>query len=100
MDQERDGIMAEFLSKNKAEVIRVSIYEYDKELEEKKLRKAEYEAGMVDGVVLGEQKLLERLIQKKLDKGLSIEAIADDLEEEVTTIQKIIEKLKLHYENT
>ena len=37
-----EGILAEFLLKNKTEVIKVSIYEYDKEFEEKKLRKAEY----------------------------------------------------------
>ena len=45
----KEGILAEFLSKNRAEVISMSIFEYDKELEEKKLRKAEYEAGFSDG---------------------------------------------------
>lgn len=35
----------EFLRKNKSEVIAMSIFEYDKEEEEKKLRKAESEAG-------------------------------------------------------
>ena len=39
--------LTEFLSKNRAEVISMSIFEYDKELEEKKLRKAEYEAGFL-----------------------------------------------------
>ena len=47
-----EGILAEFLVKNKAEVIKVSIYEYDKEFEEKKLRKAEYEAGVEAGIEL------------------------------------------------
>ena len=45
----KEGILAEFLSKNRAEVISMSIFEYDKELEEKKLRKAEYEAGFSEG---------------------------------------------------
>ena len=45
----QSGILAEFLKKNRAEVIAVSIFEYDKEEEEKKLRKAEYEAGYDDG---------------------------------------------------
>ena len=40
-----EGILAEFLRKNKSEVIAMSIFEYDKEEEEKKLRKAEIEAG-------------------------------------------------------
>ena len=89
-----EGILAEFLVKNKAEVIKVSIYEYDKEFEEKKLRKAEYEAGVEAGIELGERSLLENQIRKKLKKGKSIEQIADELEEAVTTIQRIIEETK------
>ena len=45
----REGILAEFLTHNRNEVISMSIFEYDKELEEKKLRKAEYEAGFSEG---------------------------------------------------
>ena len=40
----QEGILEEFLRKNRAEVIAVSIFEYDKEEEERKLRKAEFEA--------------------------------------------------------
>ena len=36
-----ENILADFLRKNQAEVIAMSIFEYDKEEEEKKLRKAE-----------------------------------------------------------
>ena len=89
-----EGILAEFLMKNKTEVIKVSIYEYDKEFEEKKLRKAEYEAGVEAGIELGERSLLENQIRKKLKKGKPIEQIADELEEAVTTIQRIIEETK------
>lgn len=89
-----EGILAEFLMKNKAEVIKVSIYEYDKEFEEKKLRKAEYEAGVEAGIELGERSLLENQIRKKLKKEKPIEQIADELEEAVTTIQRIIEETK------
>ena len=45
----REGILAEFLTQNRNEVISMSIFEYDKELEEKKLRKAEFEAGREAG---------------------------------------------------
>ena len=45
----REGILAEFLTRNRNEVISMSIFEYDKELEEKKLRKAEYEYGFSEG---------------------------------------------------
>ncbi len=50
-----EGILAEFLRKNRAEVIKVSIFEYDKEKEENKLRKAEYEAGWDKGLQIGRQ---------------------------------------------
>ena len=49
----REGILTEFLSRNRNEVISMSIFEYDKELEEKKLRKAEYEAGFSEGEKYG-----------------------------------------------
>lgn len=94
----KEGILAEFLVKNKADVIKVSIYEYDKEFEEKKLRKAEYEAGVEagveSGIELGERSLLKKQIKKKLKKRKSIGQIADELEEEVTAIQRIIEEIQ------
>ena len=105
-----EGILADFLLKNKTEVIKVSIYEYDKEFEEKKLRKAEYEAGRQDGIEIGrqdgieigrqdgieigKQELLKSKVEKKWKKGKTIEQIADDLEEEVIIIQRIIEALR------
>lgn len=49
------GILAEFLRKNKSEVIAMSIFEYDKEEEERKLRKAEYEAGREEGIKEGRE---------------------------------------------
>lgn len=60
----QEGILAEFLQRNRAEVFKVSIFEYDKEKEEKKLRKAEYEHGLEDGIVQGRENmftLLERM---------------------------------------
>ena len=51
----REGILAEFLTCNRNEVISMSIFEYDKELEEKKLRKAEYEARFSEGEKYGHE---------------------------------------------
>ena len=45
----RNNILSEFLRANKSEVISMSIFEYDKEEEERKLRKAEFEAGVAAG---------------------------------------------------
>ena len=44
------NILADFLRKNQAEVIAMSIFEYDKVEEEKKLRKAEFDAGVEQGL--------------------------------------------------
>ena len=51
-------------------------------------------AGVEAGFELGERSLLENQIRKKLKKGKPIEQIADELEEAVTTIQRIIEETK------
>lgn len=50
-----DGILADFLTQNKSEVIAMSIFEYDKVEEEKKLRKAEFDAGVEQGINLGQK---------------------------------------------
>ena len=79
----REGILEEFLRANRAEVIAMSIFEYDKEEEDKKLRKAEYEAGYDTGFDAGKQTGLEvgiskgkkEIIQLMLDAGESLEKI-------------------------
>ena len=45
--------MEDFLQKKCAEVEMTSIFEYNKEEEEKKLRRAEYELGVEDGAHQG-----------------------------------------------
>ena len=82
----KEGILAEFLIQNRAEVISMSIFEYNKDEEEKKLRKAEFEAGREEG----RKELLKQQIQRKLSKGKSIDEIAEELEESVTVIQNLI----------
>ena len=74
----KEGILAEFLSKNRAEVISMSIFEYDKELEEKKLRKAEYEYGFSEGKKTGFQNAAMETARRMLKSNkLSLEDIAD-----------------------
>ena len=59
----QEGILEEFLRQRRAEVEAVSIFEYDKEEKERKLREAEYEAGRESGRREGEQAMAE-LIDK------------------------------------
>lgn len=82
----QEGILAEFLSKNRSEAKSVSIYEYD---EEKHLR-MEREDAREEGRKEGKAELLTELVKKKLQKNKSPEKIADELEEDISTIEKII----------
>ena len=81
----KEGILVDFLRKNRSEVKMVSILEYDKEWEEKKLRKAEYEAGKSDGIEIGKsegikigrEETLAEMIYNMKQHGYSIEKMAD-----------------------
>ena len=73
----REGILAEFLTRNRNEVISMSIFEYDKEFEEKKLRKAEYEAGFSEGEKHGiERNSIETARRMLKYQEFSLEKIA------------------------
>ena len=84
----QEGILEDFLRANKAEVIAMSIFEYNKEEEEKKLRKAEYEAGYDSGyddgkqnglelgISRGEVKEKQKILQLMLKAGEPVEKIA------------------------
>lgn len=101
----KKGILADFLRKNKAEAISVSIFEYNEAEEKEKLRRAEYAGGYEDGIAAGIEKGIEKGIAagreqgtdlklisqvcKKLQKGKKPEEIAEDLEEELSCIEKI-----------
>ena len=79
----KENILADFLKKNKAEVVSMSLFEYD----EKKHERTMLEIGREEGDI---RRLLS-LIRKKVQKGKSIDQIADELEEDVETIQPLYE---------
>lgn len=86
-----EGILVEFLRKNRAEVIAMSIFEYDKEEEEKKLRKAEFEAGVAEGIEQGEMRKAKEIALMLQEMGLSIEEIAHAVNVNKETIRKWLE---------
>lgn len=110
----KKGILGDFLRKNKAEAISVSIFEYNEAEEKEKLRRAEYAGGYEDGIAAGIEKGIEKgiaagreqgiqqgtdlklisLVCKKLQKGKKPEEIAEDLEEELSCIEKICKAVK------
>lgn len=53
-----------------------------------------YAEGHAEGHAEGYIAAKKDMIQKKLAKGKTVEEIADDLEEELAVIEKLIEELK------
>ena len=89
-----EGILADYLRKKGSEVVNMLIAEYDYDLDLEVQREEAYAAGKQEGQREGQRKKLLDLVQKKLKKGKSIEAIAEELEESQEEIAKIIEVLK------
>jgi len=48
-----EGILADFLLKSRAEVVAMSIFEYDEERERELIKKAEFECGKEEGIKAG-----------------------------------------------
>ena len=92
----QNNILTEFLRKNKSEVIAMSIFEYDKEEEEKKLREAEYEAGYdsgrQDGLTEGELRKAKETAAELAKLGMASTQIADVLKTEETVIFQWLEE--------
>ena len=89
----REGVLKEFLEKNRREAKNVSIYEYDQEKHIRQEREEAWEAGAKVGVRKGEENKFKNQIQKKLAKGKSVSEIAEALEEEEDTIQRLVKEL-------
>ena len=95
----KEGILVDFLRKNRSEVKMVSILEYDKEWEEKKLRKGEYEAGKSDGIEIGKsegikigrEETLAEMIYNMKQHGYSIEKMADITGKSVRQIEQYLQ---------
>ena len=88
----QEGILREFLLANKAEVVAMSIFEYDREWEEEILRKEEFEAGRELGEQLGKElgeKLGRELGKEEERKNTEKERRrADNAERELLLLKK------------
>lgn len=82
----KEGILKEFLEKNRAEVKKVSIYEYD---EEKHIR-MEREDAWAEGRAEGKKETLIHKICLKLEKAKTPEVIAEELEEDPVVVKEIV----------
>ena len=96
-----EGVLKDFLEKHRAEAKEMSIFEYD---QEKHMRQEREEAwadghsagiieGMAKGIARGEEQALITLIRKKLAKGKSTSAIAEELEETEEHVRELIDRI-------
>ena len=90
----QEGILKEFLEKNRAEAKNMSIFEYDQEKHIKQEREEAWEEGRKEGKKAGERDMLLKLAEKKLRKGKTIAEIAEELEESEKTIKEILDSRK------
>ena len=96
------NVLADFLRKNRAEVLRMSLFYYDEEKHIQQERDESYQEGVQKGIQEGIKTGIEKgnflkLIQltvKKLQKNKSVAEIADALEEDETVIQNICDAAK------
>lgn len=95
------GILRDILIKQKAEVLHMILTEYD----EKKHFRTLFREGKEEGIKEGMEKGIEigltrgreenrrELVRKKLAKGKPVPAIAEELEEDVSVIEEIVNDL-------
>ena len=89
-----NGISEDFLKQNRAEVLRMSIFEYDQEEHIRQEREESWEEGMEQ---VREEGTLLKLVQqtlKKIQKGWTAERIAELLEEDLSVIKRICDIAK------
>lgn len=82
------GVMRDILIKNKAEVMHMLLTEYD----EKKHMKAIRREGFEDGIEEGRFRFLKERIVKKMEKGKSLEVIAEELEIDIEEAKEMLSK--------
>ena len=96
----KNDILADFLRKNQAEVVMTSIFEYNKEEEERKLRTAErqagydegYDSGFDTGYGNGYDRGIEHTLVDLVNEGiLSIEQAAHKLNMTEDEFEKVME---------
>ena len=87
----KDGILADFLLKNRSEAIAVSIFEYDEEKELALLREAEREAGVQQGI----QKGIQQGIQQETQHG--IQTLITSFKEFDIPKEAVIQQLRNKY---
>ena len=97
----RDGILKDFLLKNKAEVYHMCLYEFDVELHERVLREEEREEGRLEGIregrLAGQQegmqngKKFAKQVFKAFMSGKTPETIAEELNVPLEEVKNLVD---------
>ena len=85
----REGILADFLSSQRAEVIAVSIFEYNEEEEMRKIRASEYKNGKEDGIAQG--------IKQGIEQGI-VQGMVETCKELGVSFEQTVARLKLRFD--
>ena len=96
----REGVLKEFLEKNRAEVKKMSIYEYDQEKHIRMERQDAWEDGMQEGrregikegELRGTEQQQSKITKNMMKKGRSISQIAEELGEDKKRIQELAQR--------
>ena len=93
----RDGILKDFLLKNKAEVYHMCLYEFDVELHERVLREEEREEGRREGRLAGQRegmqngKKFAKQVFKAFLSGKTPETIAEELNVPLEEVKNLVD---------
>ena len=92
----REGVLGDFLRAQKAEVIAMSIFEYNEEIEWKKIREDEYSIGLEDGKTIGEK--IGREIGKEIGKEIGIRILVETCQEHGDSMEETVAAVSGKYE--
>lgn len=84
----KEGILTEFLRKNRSEIVGISIFEYDEEL----LKKDQFEYGMECGIKQGIERGIQFALIGLVKKGvLTITDAAEEAKMSTDDFEKLLE---------
>lgn len=100
----QEDILSDFLRRNRAEVYKACLYEYNEEKQRMLVRRDAQEDGRKEGIIEGKAigqyiKLIQQ-VRKKVEKSMDSAQIADMLEEDETIVSQIVTLLKENMECT
>ena len=100
----QEDILSDFLRRNRAEVYKACLYEYNEEkqrmLDRRDAQEDGRKEGIIEGKAIGQYIKLIQQVRKKVEKSMDSAQIADMLEEDETIVSQIVTLLKENMECT